>query len=173
MRCDRRGSDGRRDVIVVLGAAVWRGGQPSPALRRRLLQGVALMKEGKADRLLLAGGLGKYRPTEARLMRQLAIEEGIPESRIVLEDEGTTTLDSITRCARIMRSNHWNSAMVVSDSYHLFRSTLLFRLLGMKAIGCEAKGGKEANSTLKWWYYYLREVIALPWTLIVALLKRE
>lgn len=132
-----------------------------------------MLKAGQADYLLLTGGLGKYPPTEASVMKQLAIEAGISESRILLEEEGTTTLTSIIQSVRIMRSNRWNSAIVVSDPYHILRATLLFRIFGMKAVGSEARGGKEANSTLKWWYYYLREFIALPWTGIAALLKRR
>ncbi len=106
-------------------------------------------------------------------MKQLATDEGIPESKVVVEEEGTTTLTSVMKCVRIMRENDWNGAVVVSDSYHLFRATLLFRLFGMKAVGSEARGGKEANSTLKWWYYHLRELVALPWTLIRASLNRD
>ncbi len=34
------------DVIVVLGAAVWPGGQPSPALQRRILHAVDLLAAG-------------------------------------------------------------------------------------------------------------------------------
>ncbi len=131
------------------------------------------MKEGRADYLLVTGGLGKHPPTEASVMRQLAIEEGIPESRIIQEEKGTTTLTSVRQCVRIVRSNDWDRVIVVSDSYHLFRARLLFRIHGVDAIGSEARGGKEANSTFRWLYYHLRELVALPCTLILALLKRD
>jgi vancomycin permeability regulator SanA len=51
------------EVIVVLGAALRKDGQPSPALRRRVLPAVDLVKKGKANFLLLTGGLSKYRPS--------------------------------------------------------------------------------------------------------------
>ena len=53
------------DVIVVLGAAVWPGGQPSPALQRRVMHAVDLMQRGYAAYLLVTGGMGQYPPTEA------------------------------------------------------------------------------------------------------------
>ncbi|MFH1113116.1 MAG: YdcF family protein [Pseudomonadota bacterium] len=167
-----RKPDERADVIVVLGAAVWPGGLPSPALRRRLLHGTALVKEGMADVLVVTGGLGKCPPTEACVMKRLAVAEGIPQHKIILEEEGTTTLTSVRQCLRIMCENEWKSAVVVSDSYHLFRSVLLFRLFGVRAFGSAAKGGREANGALRWWYYHIRELMALPWTLIRAALHR-
>jgi vancomycin permeability regulator SanA len=45
------------DVIVVLGAAVWPGGQPSPTLQRRTLHAVDLLQRGYATYLLVTGGL--------------------------------------------------------------------------------------------------------------------
>ena len=48
------------DVIVVLGAAVWPGAQPSPALQRRILHAVDLLQRGYAAHLLVTGGVGKY-----------------------------------------------------------------------------------------------------------------
>ena len=59
-------------VIVVLGAAVWEGGQPSPALKRRLLHGVKLWKEGNAKYIIVSGGIGKHPPSEAAVMKKLA-----------------------------------------------------------------------------------------------------
>jgi len=160
------------DVIIVLGAAVWEGGRPSPALRRRLLHAVTLMKEGKADYLLVTGGLGKYPPTEAAMMKDLATDEGIPAEKIITEEKGTTTFESITECVRIMRNNDWLSSVVVSDPYHLFRATFVFRCFGISAVGSGAKGGRQANTTIKWWYYHLREIIALFWYVILVLIAK-
>ena len=68
------------DVIVVLGAAVWPGGQPSPALQRRILHAVDLWQQGYAVYLLVTGGVGKYPPAEAAVMQRLAVAHGIPPS---------------------------------------------------------------------------------------------
>src|SRR5882724_3797868 len=65
------------DVIVVLGAAVWPGGQPSPTLQRRVMHAVDLMQQGYAVYLLVTGGMGHYPPTEAEVMQRLAVAHGI------------------------------------------------------------------------------------------------
>jgi hypothetical protein len=65
------------DVIVVLGAAVWKDGQPSPADGRRVLHAVDLLRKGRADFLLATGVLGKYPSSEARVMWDIALNEGV------------------------------------------------------------------------------------------------
>ena len=63
------------DVIVVLGAAVWPGGQPSPALQCRVLHAVDLLQRGYALHLLVTGGVGQYPPAEAEVMT-FAVSQG-------------------------------------------------------------------------------------------------
>ena len=87
------------DVIIVLGAAVWPGGQPSPALRRRVTHAVHLLQSEKGRRLLVTGGLGKHAPAEADVMRQLAIDAGVPPSLILVEDQATSTFEQVVGVA--------------------------------------------------------------------------
>lgn len=160
------------DAIVVLGAAVRKTGEPSPALRRRVLHAVNLMREGRSRAMLVTGGLGKYIPTEAEVMREIALTEGIPAERIFMEREATSTFESVLFCTRIMRQHGWSSAIVVSDPYHLFRTMVTFRAFGIRATGSAAEGGKQSNRLWKWGYYYLREAVALPWYLLLVLVEK-
>jgi len=160
------------DVIVVLGAAVWNGGLPSPALKRRLLHAVSLFKKGKANYLLVTGGLGKYPPTEASVMKELALKQGLNSENILVEDKGKSTFQSVLESIRIIREHNWTNAIVVSDPYHLFRALLVFRCFNIRVIGSAAKGGKEANKLWKWSYYYLREYIALPWYIVLIIILK-
>ena len=66
------------DVIVVMGAAVWPSGVPSPALKRRLDHGVFLWQKRYSENLLLTGGTGRFPPAEALVMRRLALAAGVP-----------------------------------------------------------------------------------------------
>ena len=81
------------DVIVVLGAAVWPGGQPSPALQRRILHAVDLWQRGYAAYLLVTGGVGKYPPAEAAVMQRLAVTRHSSPA-ILCEDQATSTFES-------------------------------------------------------------------------------
>jgi predicted nucleic acid-binding protein len=107
----------KADVIVVLGAAVRAGGRPSPALRRRVLHAIRLFQKGFSEKLLFTGGIGRYPPSEAQVMRRMAEENGIPDDRIVLEETAGSTLDSAFACTRIIREKGWSTAFVVSDRF--------------------------------------------------------
>ena len=160
-------------MIIVLGAAVWKGGKPSPAIIRRVLHAVNLLNAGRARFLIFTGGLGKHPPTEAIVMKAVAKKEGVQEEKMVLEEKATSTYESAMNCIKIMRDRSWSKAIIVSDSYHVFRSVFLFRLLGVKAVGSSAPGGRESNPIWKWAYYYLREIAAIPWYLILVLFNKH
>ena len=71
----------RVDVIVVLGAAVWEHGVPSPSLCNRILHAVALLHSELSNTLLLTGGVGKYPPSEGQAMRRLALSMAFLRSK--------------------------------------------------------------------------------------------
>ncbi len=148
-------------VIIVLGAAVWRGGEPSPALRRRVSHAVELLQAGQGRMLLMTGGLGTHPPPEAHVMRQLAMAQGIPDTRILLEDQATSTFQSALRCTRILRQHGWSTALIVTDRYHLPRALLSFRAMGVRAQGSAPQGGRYSRRRWKVWYYRIRELLAL------------
>jgi uncharacterized SAM-binding protein YcdF (DUF218 family) len=150
------------DAIVVLGAAVWPGGVPSPALRRRLLHAVSLWRQGRADRLVLSGGIGTHPPAEADVMYRLARAEGVPAACLIREPTATSTWHNATACAALLNPQGWGRVIVVSDRYHLRRALLAFRYCGLEAVGSAADAGCSKPD----WYTRLREVIALPWYVI-------
>ena len=49
----------KADAIVVLGAAVWKGGKASPTLRRRAVHGAFLLRRNEARFLVGSGGVGR------------------------------------------------------------------------------------------------------------------
>lgn len=163
------------DVIVVLGAAVWPGRQPSPALQRRLMHAVDLMQRGYAAYLLVTGGVGKYPPTEAEVMEGLAVAHGIPRRRVLREEQATSTFESAMLCGAMLRQRGWSRVLVVTDRYHLPRTLLAFRSCGIRAVGSAAPG-KPARRLRQRWYYYLREGLAFLWYLgraVPVMLRRR
>jgi uncharacterized SAM-binding protein YcdF (DUF218 family) len=163
------------DVIVVLGAAVWPGGQPSPALQRRILHAVDLLQRGYAAYLLVTGGVGKYPPAEAAVMQRLAVAQGIPAQYVLCEDQATSTFASALRCCELLRQHGWSRVLVVTDCYHLPRALFAFWSCGLRAVGSAAPG-KPARRLRRRWYYYLREGLAFSWYLVRAvpvLLQRK
>jgi uncharacterized SAM-binding protein YcdF (DUF218 family) len=163
------------DVIVVLGAAVWPDGQPSPALQRRILHAVDLLQRGYAAYLLVTGGVGKYPPAEAAVMQRLAVARGIPSQHILCEAQATSTFESALLCCDMLRQRGWSRVLLVTDRYHLPRTLFAFWSCGLRAMG-SATPGKPARRLWRRCYYYFREGLALPWYLVRAvpvLLRRR
>lgn len=108
-------------AIVVLGAAQY-DGRPSPVFAARLDQAVSLYLQGLAPYLVVTGGKAAGdRSTEAATGRAFALERGVPESAILVEDEGRTTLESMRAVAAILRARGIRDALFVSDPTHMLR----------------------------------------------------
>ena len=152
------------DGIIVLGAAVWPGGKPSPAVRRRMEHAVRLFQAGHGACLLVTGGVGRHPPSEAQVMQQLALEAGVPQTHILLEEQATSTFESAVYCCRLYKQHHWRRAVLVTDRYHLPRALLSFRSLGMQV------RGSGSRSRLRPWrkasYERGREVLAFLWYVV-------
>jgi uncharacterized SAM-binding protein YcdF (DUF218 family) len=127
--------DERRDVdaIVVLGAAQFNG-RPSDVFEARLEHAVALWDEGWADWFIVTGGkLPDDRTTEADVARGWAIAHGVPPDRILVEDEGRTTLESLEAVRTIFRDEELQSGLFVSDETHMLRVLRMANDLGIEA----------------------------------------
>ena len=160
------------DVIVVLGAAVWEGGRPSPTLRRRILHGIELLKRDRSDILLLTGGIGKNPPSEAQVMKRIAIEKGVTEDQIIVEESAKSTLDSAYACSKIIRINGWSSALIVTDRYHVLRSVFLFRQFGIRVFFSTPEDVGFTVKSWKFWYRYSREFLSFPWNLFRVCIRK-
>jgi len=109
------------DAIVVLGAAQFNG-RASDVFEARLEHAVALYKAGIAPWFVVTGGKEPGdRTTEAATARAYAIAHGVPAKRILVEDRGRNTLESMLAVAAIFRTNHLASAVFVSDRVHILR----------------------------------------------------
>jgi uncharacterized SAM-binding protein YcdF (DUF218 family) len=109
------------DAIVVLGAAQFNG-RASDVFEARLDHAVALFKAGVAPWFVVTGGKEPGdRTTEAATARAFAIAHGVPARRILVEDRGRSTLESMEGVGVIFRTNHLTSAVFVSDRVHMLR----------------------------------------------------
>src|SRR6266581_3254581 len=91
------------DVIVVLGAAEYRG-RPSPVLQARLNHALFLYRQHMAPRILTTGGSGGDPTfTEGEVAHAYLSRHGVPSEAILVESEGSTTVESITAAFEIMR----------------------------------------------------------------------
>jgi uncharacterized SAM-binding protein YcdF (DUF218 family) len=123
----------KADVAIVLGAAVW-GEQPSPGLRERLNQALTLYRRGYAPYLLVTGGLGEGKKVdEATVMKRYLVEQGVPEERILLENQAHDTYENLQFSKQLMEQHDLRTALIVSHGYHLARALEMAQSLDMTA----------------------------------------
>jgi vancomycin permeability regulator SanA len=157
------------DVILVLGSAVWPNEQPSPSLRARTERAIELYQQGYAAHLILSGGLGRWPPEEAEVMRRLAEAAGVPQEALILDLEAHSTWESITRAREILDQEGWGTVIVVSDPFHLTRALLMAGDAGIVGYGAPALDSPTYTIPSRRVFYTSREVLAVWWYLLSRL----
>jgi uncharacterized SAM-binding protein YcdF (DUF218 family) len=109
------------DAIVVFGAAQY-DGRPSPVFRARLDHANELFHGGLAPVVITTGGPATDRRfSEGGVGHDYLMRHGVPELALIAETTASDTSQSARRVAVIMRANHMQSCIAVSDAYHVFR----------------------------------------------------
>jgi len=121
------------DAIVVMGAAQF-DGRPSPQLQARLDHVLVLWPENVAPLVVTTGGnLPGDRFTEAESSANYLIAGGVPEDAILLEDEGSSTYESLEAVAALLAERDLDSIVIVTDPYHAKRSQMIAESFDLQA----------------------------------------
>ncbi len=137
-------------IAIVFGARVWDDGSPSNSLYDRVITGVELYKAGRVQKLLMSGDKTGANYDEPAAMRKLALQMGIPESDIYLDNDGKKTYDTCYRANAIFGVKR---AILVTQDYHQPRALYLCNNLGIESVGISANRRVYDSE----WYYHLRE----------------
>lgn len=119
-------------VALVLGAAVWAGGQPSPTLLRRAGHAAALWHAGRVDAVLGAGGVGRHGPAEGAVIAAICRDAGLPDTALQIEDGSRSTRENVTLALPILRRMGAAEVVIVTDPYHAPRARLIAWQLGLR-----------------------------------------
>jgi uncharacterized SAM-binding protein YcdF (DUF218 family) len=122
------------DVAIVPGSKVEVSGVPSARLRARLDKTVELYKQGLFPHVIVSGGVGTEGFDEAAVMKTYLIEKGVPEDRIYVDSQGASTYLTAKNSSRMMKENGWQSALVVSQYFHISRTKLALRRFGVSQV---------------------------------------
>ena len=144
-----------RRVAIVFGAGLWRDGSPTPVLRDRVATAAELYFAGKVEKLLMSGDNSYVEYNEPQAMKDYALELGVPEEDIVLDYAGRRTYDTCYRARDIFGIN---SAILVTQDFHLPRALFLCNTLGVQAVGVSAD--MRTYRQRSQFYWNLREVPA-------------
>jgi uncharacterized SAM-binding protein YcdF (DUF218 family) len=149
-------------VIVVLGAAQY-AGKPSPVLRARLDHALDLWDRHLASLLILTGGTGAGDTTsEAAVGRNYARKHGVPDSAILVENEGRTTSESMRAVAGMLEVRGLQTALLVSDPFHMLRLRILARRFGFTPYTSPTQTSPISPNRGERWKYIFSESLKAP-----------
>ena len=153
------------DCIIVLGAGIW-GDKPSPMLEDRLLEAISLYKNNVSDKIIMSGDHGKEDYDEVNVMKNFAIEKGIPSENIFMDHAGFSSYESIYRAKEIFKAK---KIVIVTQKYHLYRSLYIDNKLGLEAYGVASDPRQYVGA----FYRELREILARNKDFIKCIFKPE
>ena len=153
------------DCIIILGAGIW-GDKPSPMLEDRLLQGIELYNNNVSTKIIMSGDHGREEYDEVNIMKEFAIEKGVPSENIFMDHAGFSTYESIYRAKEIFEAD---KIAIVTQKYHLYRALHIANSLGIEAYGV----GADPRQYVGAMYRELREILARNKDFVKCLFKPE
>lgn len=124
------------DLALVLGNTVTRTNRPMPRLAARLEAARALYTSGGCTTIMVSGGIDTHDfRNEAVGMKQWLVEHGVPAEAIVEDPYGNNTRASARHAGAWLAAHHQQSAVVVSQYFHLPRARLALRQAGVTDAG--------------------------------------
>lgn len=123
------------EVALVLGAAIFENGAPTPIFADRIDTAIALYETGKVSKILVSGDNSTVEHNEVNPARLYLIGRGIPDQDIFLDHAGFDTYSTMYRARDIFSVS---SVLVTTQSFHLPRAVFIARKLGIDAYGVRA-----------------------------------
>lgn len=134
----------RSDAIIVI------SGDEALA---RYRDGIRLYRAGWAPRLVFSGATWDGTNSNAEVMRQMAVADGVPESAILVDPAGDDTYGNAVHTRSLLEQHNLQSAILVTSPYHLQRAVLTFRGVyqgtGIRIVGRSAPDGEWRKTN--WW----------------------
>jgi len=140
-------------VAIIFGAGI-NGNKPSKYLKDRLDAGILLYKNNKVEKLLLSGDNGRDEHDELTVMKLYCYENGVDTTKIYIDYAGFDSYSTMFRAKEIFKVD---TAILVSQKYHLNRCVYIGNKLGIKCYGFSADKGTYQGYK----YVSFREYLAI------------
>jgi len=100
----------------------------------RILEGISLVKRGMADKLLIVGGSGDLfdrHSSEARLLRTFALEFGLSDEQVLVEEVSRNTYENALMAAALIRAGQYRDLVLITSALHMYRAIAAFHKQGL------------------------------------------
>lgn len=143
-----------KDCVIALGAQVLPDGTPCHQLYDRVQVASQIFLDGAGEKLLLSGDSRvpeEY--DEIKAMTEVATEHSVTTKDILSDPAG---LNTYTSMENLKDSFGFESAVIVTQEYHIYRSVYIARKMGIDAYGVSSDPRPYATIV----YNEAREVLA-------------
>jgi len=131
----------QNSVLVVLGMRLENGSLAADYLSR-LARVVRLCKADDSCNILVVGGVtDDSHVSEASRGREYLVSCGILPGRIFTEDASCHTLENLRNAREILKTKGFDRITIITSRYHLARSEIIAKGLGLRAHLCGAENG--------------------------------
>lgn len=141
-----------KDYLIVLGCGLREDGTPTPLLAGRVERALKFYRQqiaqtGKAPLFVTSGGQGPNEViSESASMKAYLLGKGVPQEHILQEDSSTSTYENMLFSKEIIQADgSKGKTAFATTNYHVFRSGLMARRVGLRAVGMGAK--------TKWYFW--------------------
>ena len=152
-------------VAIIFGAGI-NNNKPSKYLKDRLDAGIELYKNNKIDKILLSGDNGSDAHDELTVMKLYCYEHGVDTNKVYLDYAGFDSYSTLYRSKHIFKVD---TAILISQKYHLNRCINIGNKLGVKSYGFAADQGTYQGYK----YASFREYFAVVKSTIDILIGRK
>ena len=141
------------NVALVFGAGLKAKGQPGAVLEDRIKTAIKLFQEGKVGKFIMSGYVSDDGHDEVTAMKNFALQSGMPEDSILIDDQGLNTLQS---CQNIKNKFNLTRIVLITQKYHLSRALYLCNESGISSVGVASENRGYSKQII----YTLREYMA-------------
>jgi uncharacterized SAM-binding protein YcdF (DUF218 family) len=126
------------DVIILLGGGVYSGvpdmtgrGFPASATLARIVTVVRIHRLMGAPVIISGGRVYGWGDAEAEVAARIMKDLGVPADRIIAEDNSRDTMENARFVKEICQRRGWRQPILVTSAYHMRRSMIAFRKVGL------------------------------------------
>ena len=128
--------DYTEDAVIVLGAGI-RGDQVTQVLQFRLDSAVEYHRKNPNALIVVTGGMGLQETvTEAYAMEQYLLRRGIPQEKILKEEQATSTQENMKFSKTLLDAYYKRdySVVVITNNFHLYRGVQYAKQAGFEDV---------------------------------------
>ena len=146
------------DTLIVLGFQC-EDDRIHPLLQERLDTALKLLRSHDFRKIILTGGAVASKTTEADIMKQYLLRNGVEESKILLDREARDTIENIRNCKAIMERYRLRTCLIVSNAFHMRRIRYIAGALGLASYYYADRSVRALARQMYWTLHEMRSFV--------------